>query len=155
MCLYLYLWNSVCMVHHSSDPHKFLVTGRICPVSSKETADPLGIYNLLKLQHSIPLVRVLLFSLGITTLNFISSKYGSFRQFRNLLLFYLLGMCLEGLLPRSWVWMNAVWVVQLSSFQKNTKFSSSAFLHFSLPSYFVCELTEWGLGWFWLGSLWW
>ncbi|XP_034677251.1 carbon catabolite repressor protein 4 homolog 1-like isoform X1 [Vitis riparia] len=39
-----------------SDPHKFLVTGRICPVSSKETADPLGIYNLLKLQHSIPLV---------------------------------------------------------------------------------------------------
>ncbi|RVW56019.1 Carbon catabolite repressor protein 4-like 2 [Vitis vinifera] len=40
----------------SSDPHKFLVTGRICPVSSKETADPLGIYNLLKLQHSIPLV---------------------------------------------------------------------------------------------------
>lgn len=49
--------------------------------------------------------------------------------------------------------MNAVWVVQLSSFQKNTKFSSSAFLHFSLPSYFVCELREWGLGWFWLGSL--
>ena len=48
------------MVHHCSDPHKFLVTGRIYPVSKQERTDPLGIYRLLKLQHSIPLVRVFL-----------------------------------------------------------------------------------------------
>ncbi|XP_022766389.1 carbon catabolite repressor protein 4 homolog 1-like [Durio zibethinus] len=39
----------------ASDPHMLLVTGRIDSVSGEET-DPLGIYQILKLKHSLALV---------------------------------------------------------------------------------------------------
>lgn len=48
------------MVHHCSDPHMFLITRRVYPDSSEERTDPFNVYRLLKLQHSIPLVRLLL-----------------------------------------------------------------------------------------------
>lgn len=48
------------MVHHCSDPHMFLIARRVYPDSSEERTDPFNIYRLLKLQHLIPLVRLLL-----------------------------------------------------------------------------------------------
>lgn len=43
-------------IQHCSDPHIFIVTGKINPIGDEAT-DPLGIYQHLKLQHSLPLVR--------------------------------------------------------------------------------------------------
>ncbi|XWS23883.1 hypothetical protein CRYUN_Cryun28dG0053700 [Craigia yunnanensis] len=43
------------MIKHHSDPHMLLVRGRIDSVSGEEN-DPLGIYQILKLEHSLALV---------------------------------------------------------------------------------------------------